>query len=172
MARLIVSAALSGRRRLPVYGLSRVLDNGRFFNAEQSFTDNFAPGVEVVTSGTAVPVKGLCEFSYSAFDADSMLGGALLIRGGQVVADTPLDVPVAAGTISAYDYTPGVRDEWNVLVIDRQGNRAVSLSVRMQCASGYNRAPQPDVDVRTTRVAVGEQVGLDASGSWESGRGS
>ena len=148
-------------------GSAVVLDNGRFFNAEQSFTDNFAPGIDILTSGTAVPVNGLCEVSYSAFDADSMLGGALLIRAGQVVADTSLDVPMLAGTISTYDYTPGVRDDWNMLVIDRQGNRAVSLSVPMQCASGYNRAPQPHVEVRTTRVGIGQEVVLDASRSFD-----
>ena len=94
-----------------------------------------------------------------------MLGGALLIRAGQVVADTSLDVPMLVGTISTYDYTPGVRDDWNMLVIDRQGNRAVSLSAPMQCASGYNRAPQPHVEVTTTRVGIRQEVVLDANRS-------
>ena len=51
-------------------GSTVVLDNSRFFNAEQSFTDDFAPAIEILTSGTAVPMRGSCEFSYSAFDAD------------------------------------------------------------------------------------------------------
>jgi PKD domain len=147
-------------------GSALMLDNSRFFNPGQSITDDFAPGGEIVTNGIAIPVKGLCELSYSAYDADSLLAGALLIRGGQVVGDTPLDVPMSVGTLSTYDYTPGVEDEWNVLVIDRQGNTTVSSGgVRIQCAVGYNRAPHPDIHVATTRVEVGEQVWLDAGGS-------
>jgi hypothetical protein len=139
-----------------------MLDNSRFFNNGQSFPDDFDPGIEILTSGTAVPVRGLCEFSYSAFDADSTLGGALLIRAGQVVADTYLDVPLVVGTISTYDYTPGVREDWNMLVIDRQGNKTVSPTVPIQCATGSNRAPQPNIHVTTTRVEIGDEVRLDA----------
>ena len=120
---------------------------------------------EILTSETAMPARGLCELTYSAFDSNSILGGALLIRAGQVVADTWLDVPELVGTISTYDYTPGVQDDWNMVVIDRQGNRTVSPGVRIQCAPGYNRAPQPDVHVTTTKVGIAEEVRLDATAS-------
>jgi hypothetical protein len=50
-----------------------------------------------------------------------------------------------------------------VVVIDQQGNRTVSSGgVRIQCAPGYNRAPQPDIHVTTTWVEVGEQLRLNA----------
>jgi hypothetical protein len=150
-------------------GSTVILDSSRFFNPDQSFTDAVAPAIEILTSGTALPVKGLCEITYSALDSDSILGGALLIRAGQVVADTSLDMPAVAGTIATYDYTNGGPEDWNMVVIDRQGNSSVSPSVRIQCAPGYNHAPQPSIQVIPTKVGVGEQVRLDAGGSSDPG---
>ena len=142
-----------------------LLDNSRFFNFEQSFTDDLGASIQILTRGTAHPVKGLCEVAYLAFDTNSILGGALLIRAGQVVADASLNLPGLSGTISTYDYTPGIEEDWNMVVIDRQGNRTVSSSVRLQCASGFNRAPQPNVEVAPTRVVAGGRISFDAGRS-------
>ena len=122
-------------------GSAVLLDNSRFFNSQEAFTDNVAPAIQILSSGAAVAVKGLCNVTYSTTDANSLLGGDLLIRAGQVVADTSLDVASFIGTISTYDYTPGVDEDWNMVVIDRQGNRTVSPSARLRCASGSNRGP-------------------------------
>jgi hypothetical protein len=148
-------------------GSALMLDNSRFFNSQQAFTENIPPATQILTSGTAVTVKGLCEVTYSTADANSLLGGALLIRAGQVVADTSLDAASFIGTISTYDYTPGVDEDWNMVVIDRQGNRTVSPSVRLRCASGFNRAPLPSIHVINTTVGTGEEVLLDATGSFD-----
>jgi hypothetical protein len=142
-----------------------MLDNSRFFNSQQTFTENIPPATQILTSGTAATVKGLCEVTYSTADANSILGGALLIRAGQVVADTSLDGASLIGTLSTYDYTPGVDEDWNMVVIDRQGNRAVSPSVRLRCAPGFNRAPIPRIHVISTTVGTGEEVLLDATES-------
>ena len=87
-----------------------------------------------------------------------MLGGVLLIRAGQVVADIALSVSEVADTMFTYDYTPGVYDEWNLLVTDQQGNRYVSPSARIACELGHNRAPQPHVEITTTKVEAGKDI--------------
>jgi PKD domain len=154
-----------------------VLNYSRFFNAEQSFTDDQNPGA-FFKSATEVPENGLCGLGYRAFDSSlntSLLGGVLLIRAGQVVADIPLNElneRLVDGKIYTYDYAPGVEDEWSMLVTDRQGNRHASPGERITCEGGHNRAPQPQIEVITTKVETGEEVLLDAvrsidpDGSW------
>lgn len=146
-------------------GSAIVLNYSRFFNSAQTFTDQLLPWVDLLTAGTAFPVRGLCELSYFAYDMDSLLGGALLIRGGQVVGEVSLDLPAVTGAIATYDYTPGVSDSWNVLVIDQQGLSSVSAGAPLQCAPGFNRAPQPQIHITTTWVRAGDPVRLDATGS-------
>jgi hypothetical protein len=148
-------------------GSALMLDNSRFFNPQQEITENIPPATQILTSGTAPLVRGLCEVTYSTADANSLLGGALLIRAGQVVADISLDGASSSGTISTYDYTPGVEEEWNLVAIDRQGNRAVSPAARLRCASGVNRAPVPNIHVITTTVGTGEELSLDATESFD-----
>ena len=149
-----------------------VLDGNRFFNVGQSFIEA-GPGI-YFRNEPSVLVNGLCGLRYTAYTlvTDAVLGGALLIRAGQVVADTSLAQSVVTDTLYTYDYTPGVDDDWTLLVTDRLGNRTVSSTVRKQCESGRNRAPQPQIEVTTTRVDAGKEVMLDASrstdpdGSW------
>ena len=144
-----------------------LLANSRFFNAGQTFTDNGIPSVYFLTA-KAQQQGGLCGIDYWAYDPGlnpSVLGGVLLIRAGQVVADIALSVSEVAGTMFTYDYTPGVYDEWNLLVTDQQGNRYVSPSARIACELGHNRAPQPHVEITTTKVEAGKDILLDASGT-------
>jgi hypothetical protein len=156
------------------------LNYSRFFNATQLFTDHHNPqaffksATEAGVRRRGVQKNGWCGLGYRALDSGlntSLLGGALLIRAGQVVADTPLDGGLVNGRIDTYDYTPGVEDEWSMLVTDRQGNRSVSTE-RITCAAGHNRAPQPQIEVVTSRVHTGDDVVLDAvrstdpDGSW------
>jgi hypothetical protein len=138
------------------------LNSTRFFNASERYFDDIPPFVEITSLGTVVPRNGLIEISFSASDNESSLAGAVLLRNGSAVADRPLEGNNVRTTISAYDYQPGVSDQWEVMVYDAQGNRAISSPATLTVATGFNRAPIPFIRLSKTNVTVGEQVTLDA----------
>lgn len=146
-------------------GSALLLNYSRFINLEDTFSDDIPPEVEILTSGTVIPQGGLCQLDFTAWDADSSLGGAILIRAGGVVADIPLDADEVSSSISTYDYIPGVEDGWRLLVFDTQGNRTLSPKAVVTCAEGFNRAPRPFIEVSKSRIKVWEKVILDARGS-------
>jgi hypothetical protein len=146
-------------------GSALQLNYSRFFNPEQTFSEDTPPQVQILMRGTVVPQGGHCKLDFTASDADSSLGGAILIRADHVVAEMPLSGSQISSTIASYDYAPGVEDEWYLLVFDTQGNTTLSTGALVTCAEGYNRAPQPYVQVSTSRIEVGKEVILDAGNS-------
>jgi hypothetical protein len=146
-------------------GSALLLNYSRFFNLRDTYGDNTPPKARIRTVGTAVPERGLCKLKFMATDDNSGLAGALLIRAGQVVADKTLKGLLHSGAIATYDYEPGVEDEWQILVLDRQGNVTPSSTARITCETGHNRAPVPFVRLSKTTIKVGQEVMLDARGS-------
>jgi hypothetical protein len=148
-------------------GSALQLNYNRFFNPAQTFSEDTRPQVEILTQGTVVPQSGLCKLDFTAYDADSLLGGAILIRAGHVVAEMPLSENSVTTAIATYDYSPGVEDTWIVQVFDVEGNRAFSIETLATCAEGYNQAPTPYISVSSHIAAMGENVTLDASRSFD-----
>lgn len=148
-------------------GSALLLNYHRFFNQEHTFTEDNPPLVNILSTGTIEPFKGLCHIAFSAQDQDSALAGALLIRDGHVVADKPLKGNQVEARLGAYDYQVGLAEDWHVLVFDTQGNSALSPSVNLACAAGYNRAPIPYVRLSKTRASVREKILLDAQRSYD-----
>lgn len=148
-------------------GSALLLNYHRFFNQEHTFTEDNPPLVNILSTGTIEPFKGLCHIAFSAQDQDSALAGALLIRDGHVVADKPLKGNQVEARLGAYDYQVGLVEDWHVLVFDTQGNSALSPSVNLACAAGYNRAPIPYVRLSKTRASVREKILLDAQRSYD-----
>ena len=146
-------------------GSALLLNYSRFFNRRENYSDNTPPQSRIVTVGTARPERGLCELEFAATDDDSGLAGVLLIRAGQVVADKRLKGLLHSGAIATYDYRPGVQDEWQILVLDRQGNVTLSSPTVITCEAGHNRAPTPMVRLSRTTLKAGQQLLLDAGGS-------
>ncbi|MEO8324852.1 MAG: hypothetical protein ABI618_03325 [Nitrospirota bacterium] len=141
------------------------LNNNRFFNARQIFTDNIPPVVNILSSGTVIPQNGLFPVRFTAVENQSSLAGAILLRDGNVVADMQLSGNLVEKVISTYLYEPGVTNVWEVIVYDTEGNRVISTGVQLTAASGFNRAPIPYVGFSKTRVKVGEEVILNAGES-------
>lgn len=146
-------------------GSALQLNYNRFFNFGKTYSEDDPPQVDILTNGTVVPHRGHCQLDFTVSDTDSPLGGAILTRANNVVAEIALNQEQHYYTISTYDYEPGVQDEWNLTVFDTQGNRAKSSKALITCATGYNRAPHPFISVRKSRVEVGEEVIIDASNS-------
>ncbi len=155
----------NGTRLSPASAL--LLNYSRFFNGKQTFTDDSAPFAEILTGSSVQPEDGLCKLRFRASDEGSGLGGVVLIRAGEVAAEKPLSGTLASGTIATYNYTPGVADEWLLVVTDRQGNRSDSLVVNVTCAAGHNRAPVPFIQLSKSQLKVGEKTILDARSSFD-----
>ncbi len=143
-------------------GSALQLNYNRFFNNKKVFTEDIPPQVQIQTQNNAVEINGQCGVEFSASDIDSPLAGALLIRDGHVVADMPLSGKVVRATLTTYDYTPNENSEWLVQVFDRQGNRTLSSSVSLTCATGTNQAPHPFIQLSKRQLKVGDKILLDA----------
>lgn len=145
-------------------GSALVLNYSRFFNPGQPSADHTSPQVTINSSGSVTPEQGQCGMRFTTRDSGSGLAGALLLRSGQVVADKKLEGAEFAGSISTYDYVPGVSENWALEVFDREGNLS-EATVMLTCAAGYNRAPYPYLVITKTRVNAGETITLDAGRS-------
>ena len=148
-------------------GSALMLNYSRFFNKRNTYGDNTPPEASILTAGTAVPENGLCKIEFTATDDDAGLAGVLLVRAGQVVADKTLKGLQHSGFIATYDYFAGVADEWQILVLDRQGNVSLSFPALITCEAGHNRAPIPFVTTSSASVKVGQEVLLDAGNSFD-----
>ena len=143
-------------------GSALLLNNSRFFNPNQTFNDDTAPLVTITSSGTVIPKDGLCQLEFTASDVDSSLAGVMLVREGNVVADMPLAGSQVSGTISTSDYVRGTENAWQLLAIDEQGNRSWSSRALITCASGFNKAPYPHIEISKSKIEVGNEVILNA----------
>jgi hypothetical protein len=148
-------------------GSALLLNYSRHFNQRQTYGDDTPPEAHIRTVGTAVVERGLCKLEFMATDDSSGLAGVVLIRAGQVVADKTLKGLLHSGAIATYDYEPGVQEEWQILVLDRQGNVTQSSTAPITCEAGHNRAPVPFVRLSDTTIKVGQEVILDARQSFD-----
>jgi hypothetical protein len=148
-------------------GSALLLGYSRFFNRRATYRDNTPPEASILTVGTTAPEKGLCKLEFMASDDDAGLAGVLLIRAGQVVADKTLKGALHSGAIATYDYQPGIEEQWQILVLDRQGNVTLSPTTPITCDAGHNRAPVPMVRLSRTTIKAGQVVVLDARASFD-----
>jgi hypothetical protein len=139
------------------------LNNNRFFNAREVFTDVRGP---IVSTRNTTTTAGLFRISFDAFDVDSPLAGAVLIRNGNAVTQMRLTGSSVQTAISTYDYQPGVADQWELIVYDAQANRTVA-SLTLTPPPGFNRAPVPFIRLSKRNILVGETITVDATSSFD-----
>jgi len=137
------------------------LNYSRFFNPDVPFTDQQAPSVSLLSSGTVVPVDGQCGPTFTATE-NTALGGAILLRDGSVVGDKALSGNSLQTVFLTPYYQAGQQSQWEILIVDQQGNRSLSGS-SFTCALGVNRAPVPDTRVFSSTATFGHAITLDAS---------
>ena len=145
------------------YAAALALSTSRYFNADDTFTDNARPVVNIATSGTVNPVNGLLEIDFTAEDA-SELSAAILLRNGNVVGEMKLDGLSVDTTITTPYFDVDVQDNYDLKVYDAQGNQR-NTTVQIMVPSGSNRAPQPFVQIDRSLVASGSFITFDAGAS-------
>jgi hypothetical protein len=146
-------------------GSALQLNYNRFFNNKRKFTENTPPQVDIQTQNKALIINGQCGLEFSASDTGSHLAGALLIKNGNIVAETPLSGNRVTTTLTTYDYRPGELNQWFVEVFDTQGNRGFSSETRLSCPAGVNRAPHPYVTVSKRHPRIDEEIILGVGSS-------
>jgi hypothetical protein len=137
------------------------LNYSRFFNPDVSFTDQQAPSVMQLSSGTVMPVDGQCGPTFTTTD-NTALGGAVLLRDGNIVAEKALFGNSLQTMVLTPYYQPGQQSQWEILIVDQQGNRSLSGSL-FTCALGVNRAPVPDTKVLSSTATFGHAITLVAT---------
>lgn len=142
-----------------------LLNFNPFFNPDAARDDKVSPSIYFLSEGTLTPRNGLCEITFLARDEESGLGGAVLRKDGNVVAQMKLDGREAEATFRIHDYTTGVEERYDIIATDRQGNRNLAIRRDFVCAAGYNRAPYPHVTLGAVNVTAGEPVEFDAGKS-------
>jgi Putative peptidase family len=149
------------------YAAALALNESRYFNPEEPVSNSVSPTLSVTTSGTVNPVNGLLQVSFTANDP-SGLAAALLRRNGDTIAELALTGTSASTSFLSPYYTPGQNDTFEVSVYDTFGNRS-NATVSINVATGFNRAPQPFIDLSRAIVPYGQSVQLSAAASTDPG---
>ncbi len=123
------------------YASALVLSVNRYFNGDQTYTDNAAPLVNAQTLGSVVPVNGLLPFRFTATDTSGMAAATLLLNDN-VIDEVALSSTSVDHTFHTPYYEPGVTNQYKVCVFDVQGNKR-TLSIGLTPVAGSNRAPRP-----------------------------
>jgi hypothetical protein len=139
------------------------LNTSRYFNSTLTVTDQTRPSLSVSTSGSVAPIDGHLRISFTASDA-GQLSAALLRRNGETIGEMPLAGTSASTSFSTPWYTPGQNDDYEISVYDVFGNRR-DVEVAITPATGFNRAPQPTIDLGRSTIIAGQSVQLDATRS-------
>jgi hypothetical protein len=145
------------------YAAALALNESRYFNPDEEVTNTVSPTLTVQTSGAVNPVDGLLQVSFTANDPTG-LAAVLLRRNGETVAELALSGTAASTSFSTPFFTPGQDESFEVSVYDTFGNRTNS-TVTINVANGFNRAPQPYIDLSRATVTDGQSVQLSASQS-------
>jgi hypothetical protein len=146
------------------YGAALALSVSRYFNPTAVYTDDSKPALTVATNGAVNPTNGQLQVHFSGSDAGG-LAAALLRRNGDLVGEMRLSgTSQVDAVLSTPYYTPGQNDQFTVDLYDTQGNKQ-TVNVNITVNSGFDRAPQPFLDLRTSLANVGANVLLDASGT-------
>lgn len=152
------------------YAAALALNESQYFNATQAVTDQVRPDLTIDTAGSVNPVDGHLRISFTATDTQQ-LAAALLRRNGDTIAELALNGTSFSSEFVTPFYTPGENDTYAISVYDSQGNRT-DADALINVAAGFNRAPQPFIDLSHSAATVGQTVMLDASqssdpdGSW------
>ncbi len=144
-------------------GAALALNASRYFNPAAPVTDQTRPGLTIQTSGAVTPVDGLLRVAFTATDG-VQLSAALLRRNGETIDEMPLSGTLSRSAFTTPWYQPGQSDAFTVSVYDAQGNRR-DVEVDITPATGFNRAPQPAIDLARSTIVVGETATFDASRS-------
>jgi hypothetical protein len=145
------------------YAAALALNESRYFNPLETVTDSVSPTLTVHTAGGANPVNGLLQVSFTANDARG-LAAALLRRNGETVAELALSGTSASANLATPLYSPGQNETFTVSVYDAFGNRR-DRDVTINVATGFNRAPQPYIDLTRATIPLGQSVQLSAAQS-------
>jgi hypothetical protein len=144
------------------YGAALALSVSRYFNSTAVYTDNTAPALTISTNGAVNPTNGQLQVHFSGSDASGLVA-ALLRRNGDLVADTRLSgTSLSNAVISTPYFVAGQNDQYTLDLYDAQGNKQ-SANVNITVNSGFDCAPQPFLNLRTSTADRGQNVLLDAS---------
>jgi hypothetical protein len=149
------------------YAAALALNTSRYFNPSQTAGETTRPVLNVQTSGSVSPVNGLLQVSFTANDATG-LAAALLRRNGETIGELSLTGNAASTSFMTPYYTPGQNDNFTVSVYDVFGNRR-DVEVAINVATGFNRAPQPYIDLNRATVSLGQPAQLTAAQSTDPG---
>ncbi len=149
------------------FAAALALNESRYFNPLEAVSDTIRPTLTVQTSGSVNPVNGLLQVSFTASDSTG-LAAALLRRNGDTVAELALSGSSTSTSFATPFYTPGQNDKFVVSVYDTLGNRK-DVEVTINVATGFNRAPQPFVDISRATITLGQSVQLSAAQSTDPG---
>lgn len=149
------------------FAAALALNESRYFNPLETVGDTIRPTLTVQTSGSVNPVNGLLHVSFTTSDA-SGLAAALLRRNGDTVGELALSGSTTSTSFATPYYTPGQNDKFVVSVYDTFGNRK-DVEVTINVATGFNRAPQPLIDLSRATITLGQTVQLSAAQSTDPG---
>jgi len=149
------------------YAAALALNESQYFNPTEVVTNSVRPTLTVHTSGSVNPAGGLLQVSFTANDSTG-LAAALLRRNGDTVAELALSGPSTSTSFSTAFYTPGQNDKYMVSVYDVFGNRK-DAEVTINVATGFNRAPQPVIDLSRGMITAGQSAQLSATRSTDPG---
>ncbi len=151
------------------YASALALNGSPFFNAGRLATDTNAPTINVATAGERATVNGSLQITFQAGD-DGTLQAALL-KWGEEPESTVAEEMILSGTnvtrtfVTPY-FTPKETNYYTVTVFDTAGNRRSAQTVIYPQATG-NRAPQPFIVVSPLVSGPGQDIVLDASGTFD-----
>jgi len=152
------------------YGGALVLNVNPFFNFGQPVTDYTRPQVTATTAGAIAPVDGLLRITFSASDASGLAAALLLWNKDSdqlLVGELSLAGTNSSGSFTTAYFEAGQTNNYIISVFDSQGNRQ-NVATAILPSSIANHAPLPSVAVSPASPGPGEDVVLDASGTFDS----
>ncbi len=151
------------------YGAALALNVSPYFNVDKPGTDTTKPTMTITTSGARLPVNGLLRISFSASDPGGLSAALLAWKKDfdwVLVDEMVLSGASASRSFATAYYDPGQTNEYSISVFDLQGNRQ-SAGTTIIPAAGWNQAPLPYITVNPPAPALGEDVVLDASATFD-----
>lgn len=152
-----------GRETHLEYGSALVLSTSPYFNSGRPQTDLTPPTATLGLGPRPAPVNGLLQVPFTASDPGG-LAAARLLRNGEAIDEMRLSGTSASGTFRTPYYDHERSDEYQLVVFDAFGNRAVRTTTSGPTAPA-NWAPVPNMQVNPERIVAGQPVVLDAIGT-------
>ena len=151
------------------YASALALNVNPFFNPGRAVAETNAPSITITTSGTRTPVNGLLQIAFQASD-NSPLHAALLTWESDseliVIDEMTLAGTSVTRTFAVPYFNSAETNRYTITVFDQQGNRrSAQTSIFSQATA--NRAPQPFIVISPLVAGPGQDVVLDASGTFD-----